>query len=175
MTPSELSRIMPHARGVDCATYAPLLTSAALEFDITSAARQAAWLAQLAHESGELHYVEELASGEAYEGRKDLGNVYPGDGVTFKGRGLIQLTGRANYKLLSDAFQVDLLKHPELLEQPVYAARSAAWFWKTHGLNELADQGDFVRITRRINGGVNGLAQRSVYWRVAKAVLGVEG
>lgn len=175
MTPSDLSRIMPHARGVDCATYAPLLTAAALEWGITSAVRQAAWLAQLAHESGELHYVEEIASGAAYEGRKDLGNVYPGDGVTFKGRGLIQLTGRTNYTLLSTIFKVDFLSNPEWLEQPEHAARSAAWFWHAHGLNELADQGDFVRITRRINGGVNGLAQRSVYWRVAKAVLGVEG
>jgi putative chitinase len=165
---------MPHARTTDCATYAPWLTAAADEFDITTLARLAAWIAQLAHESGNLRYVEEIASGKAYEGRKDLGNIHPGDGVTYKGHGLIQITGRNNHKEVGDALSVDFIRYPKKLMEPALAARSAGWFWKTRGLNELADIGEFVRITRRINGGTNGLAERQGYWAAAKKVFGVE-
>ena len=174
MTPTELSKVMPHATGAHCATYAPLLTAAAIEFDIITPVRLAAWLAQLAHESGELHYVEEIASGEAYEKRRDLGNIYPGDGVAYKGHGLIQITGRSNHKEVGDALSVDFIRYPKKLMEPALAARSAGWFWKTRGLNELADIGEFVRITRRINGGTNGLAERQGYWAAAKKVFGVE-
>lgn len=141
------------------------------EFDIDTPARQAAFLAQVAHESGGFNYVRELSSGEAYEGRKDLGNTEPGDGRRFRGRGLIQVTGRANYALCGATLGLDLLAHPELLEEPVHAARSAGWFWNTRGLNALADRGDFERITRRINGGTNGQADRLAYFDKAKAAL----
>ena len=95
-----------------------------------------------------------------YEGRLDLGNTEPGDGAKFRGRGLLQTTGRANYAATGKALGVDLLLRPELLGLPPLAARSAGWFWQRKGLNELADAGDFTECTRRINGGLNGLAQR---------------
>ncbi|KAF0844318.1 putative chitinase [Methylovorus glucosotrophus] len=152
------------------------LNSAMVEFDIKTPLQQAAFLAQIAHESGELRYTRELASGEAYEGRASLGNTEPGDGKRFKGRGLIQITGRANYKACSNALYGDeltLIKYPELLEKPKDACRSACWFWKSRGLNAPADAGDFEKITRRINGGLNGYDDRLKYYARAKKALGV--
>lgn len=170
MTSDELILIMPYARK-SADKFAQPLTDAMEEFEINTPWRQAAFLAQVGHESGDLLYVKELASGAAYEGRRDLGNTQAGDGVRFKGRGLIQITGRSNYSKCGDALGVDLIAHPELLEGTDLACRSAAWFWKTHGLNELADQGDFYAITRRINGGTNGLDDRIAHWDRAKEVL----
>jgi putative chitinase len=143
------------------------------EFGIDTPLRQAAFVAQIAHESGSLRYVRELASGAAYEGRGDLGNTQPGDGIKFKGRGLIQITGRSNYRACSVALFGDerLLQTPALLENMAPACRSAAWFWKTHGLNQWADAEDFTRITRIINGGVNGLADRLAFYVRAKGIL----
>ena len=149
------------------------LNAAMDEFEINTPEREAAFLAQLAHESGGFRYVRELASGEAYEGRADLGNTQEGDGVRFKGRGLIQITGRANYAACGVALGLDLLGHPELLESDENACRSAAWFWKTHRLNEIADKGDFLLITKRINGGTRGYQERIAYWEKAKDALGV--
>ena len=170
MTLDQLIKIMPYARTRASAFLAPL-NAAMTEFGITTSARRASFLAQIGHESGQLQYVRELASGAAYEGRKDLGNTVAGDGIRFKGRGLIQITGRANYTACGAALGLDLIAHPELLEQPVNACRSAGWFWKTRGLNELADAGDQVRVTRRINGGTNGLADRLALFEVATRVL----
>ncbi len=118
------------------------------------------FLAQVGHESGQLRYVREIASGEAYEGRADLGNTSPGDGVKFRGRGLIQITGRRNYVLASLALGLPLLEKPELLEQDEFACRSAGWFWYNNNLSALADKGLFRLITKRINGGYNGYADR---------------
>lgn len=170
MTLEQLIKIMPYARSRASAFLAPL-NAAMAEFGITTPARQASFLAQVGHESGQLRYVLELASGAAYEGRKDLGNTVAGDGIRFKGRGLIQITGRANYKACGSALGLDLIDHPELLEQPANACRSAGWFWKTRGLNEMADAGDQVRVTRRVNGGTNGLADRLALFAVAQRVL----
>ncbi len=170
MTPAQLQTIMgPHAARV--ALFAGPLTDAMAEFEINTPARQASFLAQVGHESGRMLYVREIASGKAYEGRKDLGNTQPGDGERFRGRGLIQITGRANYVACMLALDLDCVEHPELLELAVNAARSAAWFWKSHGLNELADAGDQVRVSRRINGGTNGLADRLALFEVARKVL----
>lgn len=172
MNRADLLKIMPYAvKRVD--TFIQPLNAAMQEFQINTPARQAAFLAQIGHESGQLRYVRELASGEAYERRKDLGNTEQGDGVRFKGRGLIQITGRSNYLLCSVALFDDdrLVQFPELLEDPMNACRSAAWFWKSHGLNELADEGNFLRITKVINGGTNGYADRSALYVTAKEVL----
>lgn len=147
------------------------LNAAMEEFDVSTPQRQAAFLAQIAHESGEFRYVRELASGEAYEGREDLGNTEPGDGRKYRGRGVIQITGRANYAACGEALGLPLVDEPELLEQFGYAARSAGWFWKTKGLNELADKGDFKRITKIINGGFTHYTERTMYWERAKAAL----
>src|SRR5215467_14480028 len=118
--------------------------------------------------------MEEIASGAAYEGRRDLGNTQPGDGKRYKGRGPIQLTGRANYRRAGKALGLDLEKDPAKAADPAVGFRVAGWFWKTHGLNELADKGDFREITRRINGGYNGLASRQAFYKKAKEVLGVK-
>lgn len=166
----QLLAIMPLARSRAAAFLAPL-NAAMVEFGITTPARQASFLSQVGHESGQLRYLRELASGQAYEGRADLGNVQPGDGVRFRGRGLLQVTGRANYAACGKALSLNLLAQPELLEQTVNACRSAGWFWQTRGLNALADAGDQERVTRRINGGVNGLAERLALYREARRVL----
>ena len=153
------------------------------KFQINTPIRQLCFLAQVGHESGSLFFTEELASGAAYEGRKNLGNTQPGDGIRFKGRGLIQITGRANYKAVGDALAVDLIKNPTLLggknvnkcspDQLKNAAMSAGWFWNSRKLNDLADKiniskpvdtganlDNFVLITKKINGGTNGLHDR---------------
>ena len=170
MTFDQLKEIMPYA-GKRAETFLEPLNAAMAEFEINTPARQAAFLAQIAHESGSLRYVKEIASGAAYEGRKDLGNTEEGDGMRFKGRGLIQITGRANYTQCGAALGLDLLAEPDLLEQTGNACRSAAWFWQTRGLNELADDGEFKLITKRINGGYNGLEDRRAYYTRAKETL----
>ncbi len=173
ITGEELVKIMPFAKKRVGAFVAPI-NGAMLEFEINNPAREAAFLAQIAHESGELRYMEELASGEAYEGRRELGNTEPGDGVLYKGRGPIQLTGRANYATCGDALGIDLVSNPARASDPDVACRIAGWFWKTRGLNELADKGNFLLITKRINGGTNGYASRMEYWQRAQQVLGHE-
>lgn len=153
------------------------LNSAMAEFEINNPLREAAFLAQVAHESGELRYVRELASGEAYEGRASLGNTEPGDGVRYRGRGLIQITGRANYRACSEALFGDpelLLDYPERLEPPGPASLSAAWFWSSRGLNPLADRGDFLRITKVINGGTTHYKERVAYYERAKKLFASE-
>ena len=170
MTLDQLKEIMPYA-GKRAGTFLEPLNAAMDEFEINTPARQAAFLAQIAHESGSLRYVKEIASGAAYEGRKDLGNTQEGDGMRFKGRGLIQITGRANYAQCGAALDLPLLEQPELLEETENACRSAAWFWQTRGLNELADDGEFKLITKRINGGYNGLADRQAYYARARGTL----
>lgn len=168
-----LQSIMPFAKARIPAFIFPL-NGSMHEFHINSPIRQAAFIAQIAHESGELRYVEEIASGIAYEYRKDLGNTQPGDGMKYKGRGLIQITGRNNYLECGKALGVDLVTQPELLETNDLACRSAAWFWASRGLNDLADKGDYIRICRRINGGLNGLKERQAYYAKAMLFLGAK-
>ncbi|HTE25909.1 glycoside hydrolase family 19 protein [Flavitalea sp.] len=176
-------------KAVACTTMAnaqiflPYLNDVFMKYDLNTSARQLCFLAQVSHESGGLYYTEELASGQAYEGRRDLGNINPGDGVKFKGRGLIQITGRTNYTAIGRDLQADFINNPSLLggknihfcspDQLKYAALSAGWFWNKTGLNSWADKinvtqpideganlDNFKAITRRINGGYNGLADR---------------
>ncbi|WP_300756319.1 glycoside hydrolase family 19 protein [Janthinobacterium sp.] len=170
MTLAQLMAIMPYA-GQHATLFLAPLNAAMAEFSINTPLRQAAFLAQVGHESGQLRYVRELASGAAYEGRADLGNVIAGDGVRFKGRGLLQVTGRANYAACGVALRLDLLARPELLEQTLYACRSAGWFWQSRGLSALADAGDQERVTRRVNGGLNGLVDRLALYQKARKVL----
>lgn len=174
MTAELLKQIMPFASLENCEKFAEPLTKAMEKYEIKTPRRQAAFLAQLAHESGSLRYVEEIASGDAYEGRQDLGNIQPGDGKRFKGRGLIQITGRANYKEVSEELKYDFVTNPEALEKPGAASFSAAWFWFSRHLNRLADIDAFEKITRKINGGINGLADRLEHYERAKKALGVE-
>lgn len=164
------------------------LSEAARAWGVDSPRRLAAWLAQLAHESGRLVYVRELwgptPAQRRYEGRADLGNTQPGDGSRYRGRGLIQVTGRANYAGCRDVLRAtlpalvvpDFEAEPQALELPAWAAHSAGWFWRSRSLSTLADIGTeaaFVTLTRRINGGTNGLADRLVLWAGARRALGV--
>lgn len=154
------------------ADYLPHLNAAMAEAQITTLPRVHAFLAQLGHESMGLRHMQELANGEAYEGRDDLGNTQPGDGRRYKGRGPIQLTGRSNYRAAGKALGLDLEERPEQAATPQVGFRVAAWFWRTRGLNALADKGEFRTITRKINGGLNGWRDR-VHWlaRVRNVVL----
>src|SRR5262245_6285083 len=141
------------------------------QFAIDSRLRVAHFLAQICHESDGFCTTVEYASGDAYEGRGSLGNTTRGDGRRFKGRGLIQLTGRANYTQYGKLLDLDLVNQPALAAEPKTALLIACEFWKQHGLNRWADQDDLITITRRINGGLNGLASRRVYLTKAKAAL----
>jgi putative chitinase len=162
--------------------FLPLLEAAMDEFEINTPKRRSAFLAQIGHESGGLHFTVEVwgptETQRRYEGRHDLGNTEEGDGFTFRGRGLIQLTGRGNYEKCGEALGVDLLAQPELLGEPELAARSAAWFWSEHGLNALADAGEFEKISKAINCGnpnskitPNGYPQRLGLYAAAKEAL----
>lgn len=175
LTLPQLQQAMPYA-GPRARLYLTPLTDTLTEFGIDTPRRVAHFLAQLAHESGSLRYTRELASGAAYEGRGDLGNTQPGDGMRFKGRGLIQITGRANYGTCSRALYGDerLLQRPELLEDILPACRSAGWYWARANLNPLADTSDIRRITRAINGGYNGYADRLACYAHACKALGLD-
>ncbi|CAF1650790.1 unnamed protein product [Rotaria magnacalcarata] len=171
ITSSQLKAIMPLNKHPE---YLIHINNALVEGNINMPARKAAFLAQLAHESGQLRYMKEIASGEAYEGREDLGNNQPGDGKLFKGRGPIQLTGRANYAAAGKDLGLDLVNNPELVETPEVGFRTSVWFWNKRQLNKLADRNtlkDFRNITKKINGGNNGSADREKYWKQASKVL----
>lgn len=178
ITLDQLRAIIPFA-GKRAEIFLQPLNAAMEEFGIDTPARQAAFLAQIAHESGSLRYTRELASGSAYDtGRlaERLGNTPEDDddGERYKGRGLIQITGTDNYRKCSAALYMapdHLLSNPEVLELPAAACRSAAWFWASHHCNEAADTGDFGRITRIINGGLNGQADRLDFYERAQKVL----
>lgn len=189
----ELRRIVPHCPAKRAGEILPHLVGAMQEYKIHSPARQAAFLAQLAHESGSFKYLRELASGKAYEGRDDLGNSEPGDGPRFKGWGWMQTTGRKNTGIVSQALYGDarLVDDPKLIDPPSLelAARAAGHFWTVGAgqnlskraiaygvpvgcnLNDLADAGDFEGISLAVNGGMNGYGDRVAYWEKAKQVL----
>jgi len=180
LTIQQLQQILPNA-GPKAGVFVPVLNAAMGKFGIVTPARQAAFIAQIGHESGQLRYVRELGN-DKYLVKYDTGKLAArlgntpaadGDGLKYRGRGLIQITGLDNYRRCGEALGLDLVKHPELLELPQHAAASAAWFWQQKGLNTLADRGDFETITRRINGGLNGQAERLVLWGQARKVLGV--
>lgn len=181
ITPAMLRLIMPLA-GSRADEFALPLDAAAKRFGIDTPARTADFLAQVAHESGQLRYVRELwgptATQLRYEGREDLGNTEAGDGKRFMGRGLIQITGRKNYVLCGFGLHLDLVAMPALLEQPDAAAASAAWYWHSHNLNRFADTGDFLAQSIAINGkskdGLpNGWADRQQFRVRARSALSV--
>lgn len=180
ITEKLLLQILPNA-GRQAGVFVPGLNAAMGKFAIITPLRMAAFIAQIGHESGQLRYVRELGN-DKYLAKYDTGRLAQrlgntpeadGDGQKYRGRGLIQVTGAYNYEACSEALFGDsrLLNTPELLEQPVYAAMSAGWFWQKEGLNTLADKGDFLAITKRINGGTNGLADREALYKRALEVL----
>src|SRR3990167_4794994 len=177
ITEQQLLHIMPNARR-SAGVFVPAINAAAKRWQFDRPKRMAAFLAQIGHESGQLQFTRELGN-NAYLAKYDtgplaarLGNTpeADGDGQLYRGRGLIQVTGRYNYLKCSAALFGDdrLLREPQLLEQPEWAAQSAGWYWWMKELNTLADQGQFNLITRRINGGLNGLKDRLELWGRAR-------
>jgi putative chitinase len=155
-------------------------------FNVNTPLRQACYIAQTGHESlgfavvREIWNPKQVPAQARYEGRADLGNTQPGDGMRFMGRGLIQLTGRDNYTKASKALGVDFVRNPQLLERDDHAAMASAWWWYEHGCNELADSGDYLALSIRINGknkstGLpNGWEDRLARFERAKKALGVQ-
>ncbi len=176
LTAAKLKGVMINATSANILKYSSALAAKMQDRSITTPLRQAHFLAQVGHESGELRYDEEIASGQAYEGRTDLGNTQPGDGPRFKGRGLIQLTGRANYTTYGQAVSKDLTTNDQwklVADDPNLAVDVACWFWETRRLNTFADQDDVTTITKRINGGLNGIDDRKRLLTRAKFFLGL--
>jgi putative chitinase len=196
----QIVAILPRAAKV-AGLFGPGLNAAMAKYQITTPARVAAFIAQVGHESSQLtavvenlnysaqalqstwpsRFSAEVANASARQPEKianiayasRMGNGAPGsgDGWKYRGRGLIQVTGRANYQKCGDALGLDLITKPELLQEPANAAMSAAWFWYANGLNALADAGDLQAITRKINGGLNGYADRAELYERALKVL----
>lgn len=178
ITTQQLLQILPNASS-RAGVFVPALNVAMGKYGIVTKLRIAAFLAQIGHESGQLRYVRELGS-DSYLDKYDTGRLAErlgntpeddDDGQLYRGRGLIQITGRANYAACGEALGLDLLAHPELLEEPQHAAMSAGWFWHRASLNTLADKSDFLLITKRINGGTNGLKDREEIYQRALKVL----
>jgi putative chitinase len=169
ITSQQLKDSMPGITDKNIQKYLPELNKSLPANRIDTPLRMAHFIAQVGHETLSFLYYREIASGAAYEGRKDLGNTEPGDGVKFRGRGAIQITGRTNYKAVSLFIFGDdrLLNTPELLELPEFGIKAACWYWTTRKLNLLADADDIFSITRKINGDTNGLEDRKV--RLLKA------
>ena len=170
-----LSLTMLAASEEKVAQFAAPIQACFRKFSIDSIIAQCHFLAQIGHESGELRFQEEIASGRAYEGRADLGNHHAGDGVKFKGRGLIQLTGRYNYEAFSKYIKADyIMDNPAIVaEDEALCVEVAGWFWQKNNLCHHASNDDFIRITKIINGGRNGIDHRRKLLRRAKALYGV--
>lgn len=181
LTDGQLQQIMPTLTSAKRQQYLPFLNAIMPMYEIDSPLREAAFLAQIAHESGELKFWEEIwgptAAQKRYEPPSDLaarlGNTQPGDGKRYKGRGPIQITGRSNYRKYGGLLGLDLEGNPALAATTQTGLQVAGEYWKSNGLNELADIPDFTSITKRINGGLNGQASREKYYARAKQVLGV--
>nr|WP_068428021.1 glycoside hydrolase family 19 protein [Magnetospirillum sp. XM-1]CUW37136.1 Lytic enzyme\ len=203
LTREILRASMPGASSVDLDHFLDPLAQACTEWGIETPIRLAAFLAQIAHESDDLacrvenlnysaeallrvfprhfdadqavvyaHQPERIGS-RVYGNRMGNGDEASGDGWRYRGRGLIQLTGRANYTAACLALGADLIGQPELLEQPGLAARSAGWFWRRNNLNAFADRGDVISITRHINGGLIGIEDRKHRYAQVCAALGI--
>ena len=176
MTEEQLKKISPSISSKNLVIYTPLLNKWMPYYSINTKLRQAAFIAQILYESGSFNYTSEIASGSAYDtGKlaKKLGNTpqKDGDGQKYKGRGLIQITGKNNYSEISKAFNVDFVSNPTLLSEPNYAVQSACWWWWNRKLNSLADNRSFLSITKIINGGKNGLSKRLALYNKALCVL----
>ena len=198
ITSQQLLKILPNA-GQSAGVFVPVLNTAMSRYQIVGAKRIAAFIAQVGHESGHLtrlvedlnysadalrktwpsRFNAELASTAARKPEQianiaygnRMGNTEQGDGWNYRGRGLIQITGKNNYRACGEALGLDLIAQPELLEKPQHACMSATWFWATNGLSTLADVGKFDAITQRINGGQNGATDRQALYAKALKVL----
>lgn len=173
-----MREVAPTFSGAPAASQAKIIVeagavlAATLEsYDITSRLRIAHFLGQTCEESAGYRTTEEFASGREYEGRQDLGNTQKGDGPRYKGRGLLQLTGRANYADYGKALGVDLVNNPTLAAQPALSLKIACEYWKRHDINADCDRDDAQAVTRKVNGGLNGLSDRIAFTQKAKTAV----
>jgi putative chitinase len=166
-----LHRVAPMGNPKVLAGVASGMPAAVTSCGLSNRRRVAGFLGECAHESDGFKTTLEYASGAAYEGRRSLGNIYPGDGVRFRGRGVIQLTGRANYAAVSQALGIDFLTRPDLLSTFPWALKAAEWFWSNRHLNALCDDAAWTTLTYRINGGMNGQASRLAFIQRALSAL----
>lgn len=182
ITYAQLEESMPYATNHNISKFLRYLNEAMEMFNINTPKRIAMFIAQIAQESSSLEYVEEIASGKAYERRSDLGNLKKEalaaahakgktTGRFYKGHGLIQITGYDNHKACGEALGIDAVNNPNILCDPKYAALSAGWFFEIKGCNSVADNGDVRLCTRIINGGYNGLNKRKQYYAKALSVM----
>lgn len=164
---------MPYASWLHINQDLPFMVEAMREFNINTRLRVCAFIAEVAKETQSLLYMKECASGNEYDTRTDLGNTpeKDGDGAKYKGRGALEITGHNNYRDCGMALGLDLLSKPELLELPEYAWKASAWWWMKHGLNELADTGNIIKVSEAVNGGHNGLAERIAFYKKALEVI----
>ena len=195
MTNEQLAKL-----GIDSKWLQPLLDTFA-KYEINTPQRQSAFIGQCAHESGNFKVLQEnlnysakglmatwssrfpdMDTAERYErqpekiankvyARADMGNTDDGDGWKYRGRGVIQLTGKNNYRACGEALGLDLVENPDLILEPKYACLSAGWFWNKRGLNTLADALDIETITKRVNGGLHGLLDRQAKTQIALEIL----
>lgn len=170
---SGICNISPFIKLKDAEKVAQILNERGNEFGIVNKFRLCAFMATIIHESGCFRYTKELASGRAYEFRTDLGNtpIDDGDGAKYKGRGFIQITGRTNYEKVQEALHVPCVEHPELLENYPLCLVASLWWWKNNGCNQLADRDNIELVTKRVNGGYNGLSERKKYYDMAKKYI----
>jgi len=185
VTHEQLHEMIPATTDKIIDKYCAYLNAAMEEFEINTPLRISAFIAQIAHESCNLVYSEELADGSAYEYRKDLGNLLPEalaiahanhttTGRFYKGHGLLQVTGYASHREVMEGLGIDCVTNPRILCEPEHACRSAAWFWHKHNLNKYADVGHFGKITTIINGGNNGAIERVKNYARCRKVLSCE-
>lgn len=172
MTLTQFQTLLPTTKADRVLSVYSQLTPCFAKYEINTPIRKCHFLAQMLHETGGLRWMEEIASGEAYEGRVDLGNTSKGDGKKFKGRGGFQLTGKANYKTYGNYLGVDLLTNPEPVST-TYAVDVAGWFWNSRNLNLLADKDDLKAITKQVNGGYNGLIDRENWLKKLKVIYSI--
>jgi predicted chitinase len=176
VTAQDIKKIMPEANSKKINEYLPHMNEAMQKYGINTPERKAAFLSQVATETGQLNYMTEIASGAAYNGRKDLGNNAPHDGETYKGRGALQLTGKDNYKKAGQALGLDLVNHPELAATPQHAFETAGWYWDHKNLNKAADSSSVSQVTKGVNGCTNckqtHSEERANFYQNAQKALG---
>jgi putative chitinase len=171
ITREMLKKIAPNSKEEIIGPLVGYLNMYMPKYEVNNYLRVCHFIAQAAHEAASFRTLEEYASGAAYEGRKDLGNTQPGDGIRYKGRGIFQLTGRANYRTIGAKIGKDLENNPKLAETPEISVLTALEYWKSRKLNPLADKDDVLAITKKINGGTNGFEDRKKYLAKAKTVI----
>lgn len=174
ITKEQLKKLCPPAKDAIITDVAKYFNIHADEYGVNTPIRIRHFMAQAAHESDSFKTLQEYASGQAYEGRRDLGNTQAGDGRRFKGRGIFQLTGRANYDAMSRKLNVDLISNPDLAATPEISVLTALEYWKSRSLNTLADgpiNGSVRAITKKINGGFNGLEERQRFFDLGKNIF----